>query len=170
MRSLPVPDPGVADHRTPGRFLLWMARRQWQTLVGGIDHPALGERYIGSVAGAQRICAGERSPIAVRPCARLADAVVCATEPESAASITGEARFVRYSMDCHAYALLASGHVDLVVDAGLELHDVAALVPVVQAAGGIITDWQGGRDFASGSVVAAGDRRVHAEALACLAS
>jgi myo-inositol-1(or 4)-monophosphatase len=139
-----------------------------EPLLGGIDHPALGERYLGSVTGAWRIHAGERSPIAVRPCARLADAVVCATEPDSVASIAGEARFVRYSMDCFAYALLASGHVDLVVDSGLAIHDIAALVPVVQAAGGVITDWTGGHDFAAGAVVAAGDRRVHAEALSRL--
>jgi myo-inositol-1(or 4)-monophosphatase len=145
----------------------------WQgdePLIGGIDHPILGERFIGGVNGARRICAGEVAALKVRPCARLGDAVLCATEPESAAPLARHVRFSRYSSDCYAYALLASGLVDAVVDTDLALHDIAAIVPVVQAAGGIITDWTGGHDFASGRIAAAGDRRVHAEMLPWLSA
>jgi len=74
----------------------------------------------------------------------------------------------RYSTDCYGYALLASGLIDVVVESNLAFHDLAAVVPVVQAAGGIVTDWRGGRDLSSGRIVAAGDRRVHAEVLARL--
>lgn len=139
-----------------------------EPLVGGIDHPMLGERFIGSVRGARRLCAGTVTTLKVRPCARLADAVLCATEPEFAASIAHAARLARYSTDSYGYALLASGLIDVVVESNLALHDIAAIVPVVQAAGGIVTDWHGGRDLSSGRVVAAGDRRVHAEVLARL--
>lgn len=143
----------------------------WQgdePLIGGIDHPILGERFIGGVGGARRIHAGEVSALKVRACARLDDAVLCATEPQSAAALAPHVRFTRYSTDCYAYALLASGLVDAVLDTGLQLHDIAAIVPVVQAAGGTITDWQGGHDFASGRIAAAGDRRVHAQMLSML--
>lgn len=139
-----------------------------EPLVGGVDHPALGERFIGSVRGARRISAEVTSPLKVRPCARLADAVLCATEPADAACIAPHARLARYSTDCYGYATLAAGLVDVVVESGLALHDVAAVVPLVEAAGGIITDWRGGRDFSSGRIVAAGDARVHAEVLARL--
>jgi inositol-phosphate phosphatase/L-galactose 1-phosphate phosphatase/histidinol-phosphatase len=93
----------------------------------------------------------------------------------------GEARFDelcqrvarnRWGSDCYAYALLASGHIDLVVETGLKLWDYATLVPVVEQAGGAITDWRGHslRQGAAGHVLAAGDARVHAEALAILNS
>ena len=75
-----------------------------------------------------------------------------------------------YGGDCYAYGLLAAGFVDLVIEAGLKLYDYAALVPVVEGAGGVMTDWSGaplGRG-SDGRVVAAGDAAAHAEALARL--
>jgi myo-inositol-1(or 4)-monophosphatase len=139
-----------------------------EVVVGAIDHPALGERLIGSALGGRRIVGGAVLPLKVRPCALLADAVLCATEPESAEAFAGKVLCARYSTDCYGYSLLASGMVDVVVDTGLTIHDIAALVPVVHAAGGIITDWHGRSDFTSGRIIAAGDRRVHAQALSLL--
>lgn len=139
-----------------------------EILIGAIDHPMLGERLIGSPLGGRRIAGGLSSVLRVRPCARLADAILCTTEPESALPLAGKVLYARYSTDCYGYSMLAAGQVDVVVDADLTVHDVAAVVPVVQAAGGIITNWTGQYDFTSGRVIAAGDRRVHAEAMSLI--
>ena len=79
-------------------------------------------------------------------------------------------RSTLYGGDCYAYGLLAAGHIDLVVEAGLKTYDYCALVPVVEGAGGCISDWEGNalRAGSDGRVIAAGDRRVHARALELL--
>jgi fructose-1,6-bisphosphatase/inositol monophosphatase family enzyme len=71
-------------------------------------------------------------------------------------------------MDCYAYALIAAGQIDLVVEAGLQTYDVMAPIAVIQAAGGIVTDWQGGPAHDGGQVLAAANRQVHAAALQVL--
>jgi len=76
---------------------------------------------------------------------------------------------VRYGGDCYAYCMLASGFVDLVVEANLKPHDIVALIPVVEGAGGIVTTWEGGDAAGGGRIVAAGDRRAHAQAMRMLA-
>jgi inositol-phosphate phosphatase/L-galactose 1-phosphate phosphatase/histidinol-phosphatase len=85
--------------------------------------------------------------------------------------LTQKVKLFRWGGDCYAYGLLASGHVDLVVESSLKLYDFAALAPVIKGAGGLITDWQG-RELAmnsDGSVVAAGDAAIHRAAMAILA-
>jgi fructose-1,6-bisphosphatase/inositol monophosphatase family enzyme len=77
-------------------------------------------------------------------------------------------RLTRYGMDCYAYALIAAGQIDLVVEAGLQTYDVMAPIAVIQAAGGIVTDWQGGPAHDGGQVLAAANRQVHAAALQVL--
>jgi myo-inositol-1(or 4)-monophosphatase len=74
----------------------------------------------------------------------------------------------RFGGDCYGYCLLASGFIDLIVESGLKTYDVAALVPIIEAAGGRITNWQGKPATDGGRIVAAGDARVHKEALAVL--
>ena len=74
-------------------------------------------------------------------------------------------RLTRYGGDCYNYALLASGHIDLVVEQVLQPYDIQALIPIVEEAGGIITDWQGGNVMQGGQVIAAGDKAVHKEVL-----
>ena len=74
----------------------------------------------------------------------------------------------RFGGDCYGYCLLAAGFVDLIVEAGLKPYDIVALVPIIEAAGGIVTTWDGGPPTDGGRIVAAGDRRVHQEALAIL--
>jgi myo-inositol-1(or 4)-monophosphatase len=78
-------------------------------------------------------------------------------------------RLSRYGGDCYAYCMLAAGHVDLVIETGLKPHDIVALIPIVEGAGGIVTNWEGGSAVKGGRVVAAGDRRVHEAALKVLA-
>ena len=77
-------------------------------------------------------------------------------------------RLSRYGGDCYAYCMLAAGHVDLVIETELKPHDVAALIPIISGAGGIITTWAGEPAEHGGRIVAAGDRGVHEAALAML--
>ena len=77
-------------------------------------------------------------------------------------------RLSRYGGDCYAYCMLAAGHVDLVIEAGLKSYDIAALVPIVTGAGGIVTTWDGKPAHHGGNIVAAGDPRVHEAAMKLL--
>jgi fructose-1,6-bisphosphatase/inositol monophosphatase family enzyme len=91
--------------------------------------------------------------------------------PEEGAAfrrLASQVRLTRYGMDCYAYALVAAGQIDLVVEAGLQTYDVMAPIAVIEAAGGIVTDWQGGPVHLGGRVLAAANREVHAAALAVL--
>jgi inositol-phosphate phosphatase / L-galactose 1-phosphate phosphatase / histidinol-phosphatase len=137
-------------------------------VMGIIDQPILRERWLG-VAGARSTFNGR--PIQVRPCPDLAHAYMYSTAPIMFAGAAGQrhealarrVKLFRWGGDCYAYGLLASGHVDLVVENSLKLYDFAALVPVIKGAGGLITDWNGGElDMKSdGSVLAAGDAATH---------
>ncbi len=146
-------------------------------VLGIIDQPILRERWLGHV-GAQSTLNGQ--PIATRACASLRNAYLYSTAPamfsDSQAprhlKLAQTVKNLRWGGDCYAYGLCASGHVDLVVEASLKQYDYAALGPVIEGAGGVCTDWAGKPlDLDSdGTIVAAGDRRVHALALATLAA
>jgi len=137
-------------------------------VMGIIDQPILKERWLG-VAGERSTFNGQ--PISVRACPSLANAYMYSTAPimfpgayaKPHEKLTKQVKLFRWGGDCYAYGLLASGHVDLVVEASLKLYDFAALVPVVKGAGGLITDWRGRElDMTSdGAVLAAGDAAVH---------
>ena len=75
--------------------------------------------------------------------------------------VEGRVRLSRYGGDCYAYCMLAAGHIDLVVESGLKPYDIAALIPIIEGAGGVVTAWDGGPAGNGGSIAAAGDRRVH---------
>ena len=77
-------------------------------------------------------------------------------------------RMTRYGGDCYGYCLLAAGFVDLIVEAGLKPYDVVALVPIIEGAGGLVTTWDGEPATDGGRIIAAGDSRVHQEAMAIL--
>jgi inositol-phosphate phosphatase/L-galactose 1-phosphate phosphatase/histidinol-phosphatase len=144
-------------------------------VLGIIDQPILKERWLG-VDGQRSTFNGQ--PISVRACPSLANAYMYSTAPimfpgayeKPHERLTKKVKLFRWGGDCYAYGLLASGHVDLVVEASLKLYDFAALVPVVKGAGGLITDWRGKElDMNSdGSVLAAGDAKVHAESAGIL--
>lgn len=145
-------------------------------VFGMIDMPVLGERW-SSFAGGRTMANG--LPCATSSCSSLADAIVLATSPDqftpsewtSFERVSGQARLRRFGGDCYAYGLLASGHVDLVMEAELQPYDFLALVRVVEDAGGLITDWQGqALDRNSGGrILAAANASLHAEALAFIA-
>lgn len=158
----------------------------WGTLIGlmragepvfGMMHqPFIKERFSGDGAAASyRGPAGNRR-LMVRPCEKLSDAILFTTSPtlmnaadrEAFGRVEKAAKLSRYGGDCYLYAMLAAGHVDLVIETGLKPHDIAALVPIVAGAGGIITTWDGGPAAQGGRIVAAGDERVHAAAMELL--
>ena len=89
-------------------------------------------------------------------------------ELEAFDRVARKARMVRYGGDCYSYCMLAAGHVDLVIESTLKPHDVQALIPRVEAAGGVITGWSGESAVHGGQVIAAGDRRVYEQALELL--
>ena len=144
-------------------------------VLGIIDQPITRERWLG-VSGHPTTLNGQ--PIRVRECPDLQHSALYATAPEmfigaddrAFHTLRAQVKLPRYGADCYAYGLLAAGFVDLVVEASLQPYDYSALVPVVEGAGGIMTDWQGNRLGlqSDGRVVAAGDRRSHAAALAVL--
>jgi myo-inositol-1(or 4)-monophosphatase len=79
-----------------------------------------------------------------------------------------DVKLSRYGGDCYAYCMLAAGHIDLVIESGLNAFDIMALIPIVEGAGGVITSWEGGSPNQGGRIVAAGDKRVHEAALKVL--
>ncbi|CAG9463386.1 unnamed protein product [Pedinophyceae sp. YPF-701] len=155
-------------------------------VLGVIDQSITRERWLG-VAGRPSTLNGEE--IATRPCDSVAKAYLYATTPDMFQGASAEAfsrvakacRIPMYGCDCYAYGLLAAGLCDLVVEADLKPYDYMALVPIVEGAGGRMTDWrgsdlvwlpdgmEGGSKKFPGEVCAAGDARSHAEALALLA-
>jgi myo-inositol-1(or 4)-monophosphatase len=146
-------------------------------LLGIIDQPVLRERFIGYPGTSEMRDASGTSPLKTRACARLAEAVVSTTHPwsyfadnERAAfeRVARASRMSRFGGDCYAYAMLAAGHIDIIIESALKHWDVAALIPVIENAGGLVTDWRGNPVGDGGSIVAAGDSRAHAEVLAIL--
>ncbi len=158
----------------------------WTTLIGlrfqgtpemgSIGQSYLGEVYLGH-AGASRLvtAAGERA-LKVRPCPKLTDAIIATTDPEMCfrpaelaawTQVRAAAKLAR--LGCDAYAMVALGAIDLAVDTGLKTWDVEAAVPVIEGAGGVVTDWTGAQVGPSGGQIAiAGDRACLDEALVAL--
>ncbi|HZQ40864.1 MAG TPA: histidinol-phosphatase [Rhizomicrobium sp.] len=152
--------------------------RDGQPVLGILDQPVLGERFIGVNGASHLIQAGQASALKVRACASLKEAVLCATDPGAYFSspqlsafsrVERVVKMTRYGGDCYLFAALALGFVDVVIEAGFHEWDIAALIPLVEGAGGMITDWQGGSALDGKTILAAGDRRVHHEAMKLLA-
>ncbi|MEM9797489.1 MAG: histidinol-phosphatase [Pseudomonadota bacterium] len=143
---------------------------------GLIDQPFTGERFEGGPDGAVWTRGGEARPLETSATVGLSDAILLTTFPEVGSSEQGEAfrrvsrrcQLTRYGLDCYGYALLAAGHVDLVIEAGLQPYDIAAPIAVIEAAGGIVTDWSGGSAQGGGTVLAAANRALHTAALRLL--
>lgn len=147
--------------------------RQGRPIFGLMHQPFTRETFIGDGAKAHWQGPSGTRRLAVRACEALSDAYMMTTTPElfqgeeidRYRSIERDVKMVRYGADCYAYVMLAMGQIDLVVEAGLKPVDIAPLVPIIEGAGGVVTDWEGGPAAAGGRVVAAGDRRLHAAAL-----
>ncbi|MEJ1160190.1 histidinol-phosphatase [Prosthecomicrobium sp. N25] len=159
----------------------------WGTLIGltrdGVPNlgmmyqPFTGERFAGDGRRAWYRGPDGTRTLRARPCAELSDAVLFTTTPalfkgaarEAYDRVESRVRLARYGCDCYAYCMVAAGHVDVVVETGLQAYDIVPLIPVIEGAGGIVTDWAGNPAPQGGSVVASGDRRLHAQVLALLA-
>lgn len=147
-------------------------------IYGLIDQPYIGERFEGGFGRAEMTGPRWTRPLKTRAARPLADCILMTTFPEvgteaEAAAfhrLVPQCRLTRYGTDCYAYALIAAGQIDLVVEAGLQAYDVHAPMAVIEAAGGIVTDWQGRRNPEGGRILAAANAQVHAAALAVLGS
>jgi histidinol phosphatase-like enzyme (inositol monophosphatase family) len=153
-------------------------RFQGRPVLGSINQPFLGELYIGHAGASRLLTASESRPLKVRPCSRLSDAIIATTDPEGCfkeaelaawSQIRAGARLARLGCDAYAYAMVAAGTMDLVLEAGLKAWDIDAAIPVLEGAGGLVTDWRGKPVGPHGGQVAiAGDRACLDEALAAL--
>jgi len=145
-------------------------------VMGLIDQPFTGERFFGGFGKADWRRADETRELGVRACAGLEHATLMSTFPEvgtmqeaaAFAAVAAQCRLTRYGLDCYAYALLAMGQVDLVIEAGLNAYDVQGPIAVIEGAGGVVSNWQGGPAHQGGQIIAAGDARVHKAALEIL--
>lgn len=131
--------------------------------LGAIDAPRLDELYLGCDSETLLIAGGKQKRLTVSACSRIEDARFSTTDPflflgddmKEVESIRRQARVTRFGHDGYAYARVAAGALDLVVEVGLKPHDYNALMPVVRGAGGVFGDWNGGNDFEGGRVIAA---------------
>ncbi len=161
---------------TPTWGVLISIRDTSGPLYGLIDQPYIGERFEGGFGRAEVNGPMGRKPLRTRPARPLSQAILFTTFPEvgtpsdkqSFDKVAQNARLLRYGCDCYAYALIAAGQIDLVIEAGLQAYDVQAPIAVITAAGGIVTDWQGRPCPDGGRVLAAANAQIHAEALALL--
>ncbi len=142
-------------------------------ILGIMDQPITGERFVGSPEGA---FLGERK-LQVRSCPGLGEAILFSTTPDMFGAgeeisafqrVESKVKLRRWGGDCYSYCMLAHGLVDLVIEAGMEPYDIQALIPIVEGAGGIVTTWEGASAATGGRLIAAGDRRVYEEAMALL--
>ena len=164
-----------------------LGQLHWGTLIAlhdgtrpilGVTHqPYVDESFVAVDGQAEWRRGNARRRLRVRPCATLDAAVVATTDPRHFASArqrhayaaaTNGARLVRFGGDCYCYTQLAMGLVDVVIETGLKPYDVQALIPLIQNAGGVITDWAGAPCDRGGDVLACGDRALHAQILAAM--
>jgi histidinol phosphatase-like enzyme (inositol monophosphatase family) len=146
--------------------------------MGLIDQPFTGERYLADGDKSIYRGPGGERVLKVSACSSISQAKLFTTSPHlfqgedvrRYRAIEDKAKLFRYGVDCYAYALLAAGHVDLVVECSLKPYDVGGIIPVVEQAGGIMTTWDGGRPEMGGYIIAAATEALHREALEILNS
>ena len=151
-------------------------REKGRARMGLMDQPFTGERYFADGTSAWYSGPDGERQLKTRACERLSDAILFTTSPHIFAGdaharymrVQDQVRLFRYGCDCYAYALLAGGHIDLVIEDSLKPYDVGALIPIVEQAGGYFTSWDGGRPENGGRVIAAGSKAVHEAAMALL--
>lgn len=147
------------------------------TSMGMMSQPFTSERYFGNSEVSYYTGPGGKRRLETRSCSSLSEATLFTTTPalftkeERAAYDRVEAacRLPRYGVDCYAYCMVAHGMADLVIEAALKPVDIAPLIPVIEGAGGIVTNWEGGSAFDGGRVVACGDKDLHQQVLNVLA-
>jgi histidinol phosphatase-like enzyme (inositol monophosphatase family) len=153
-------------------------RHQGRPVLGSIGQPYLDEVYLGHAGGSRLVSRGASRPLRVRACPKLTDAVIATTDPEACfngaelgawTQVRAASRLARLGLDAYGYAMVAAGTMDMVIEAGLKAWDIEAAIPVIEGAGGLVTDWRGAPvGQAGGQVVIAGDRACLDEALVAL--
>ena len=152
-------------------------RFQGEPVLGSIGQPFIGELFIGHAGGSRLISLGGERALRVRPCPDLSTAVIATTDPAIFAGAERDAwrqlrqgvRLARLGCNAYAYAMVAMGTLDMVVETRLKSWDIESAVPLIAGAGGVITDWTGatlGRD--GGQVAIAGDIACLEQALPAL--
>jgi len=144
--------------------------------LGIVDQPYIGERFVGGFGVAEVDGPQGKRVLSTRQTKSLSDAILFTTFPEVGSTaereaferVSKEVRLTRYGMDCYAYALVASGQVDVVIEAGLNAYDVQGPIGVIEAAGGVVTNWEGGPAHEGGTILAAANADLHAQALKLL--
>jgi myo-inositol-1(or 4)-monophosphatase len=146
-----------------------------EPVLGLIDAPRLDEIYIGAAGRTLLLSAGDQRSLRTSGCTSLQTARFSTTDPflfgpeaEALQPILRSVRVTRFGHDAYAYARLAAGDIDLIIECGLKPHDYQALIPVVRGAGGYFGNWMGGDDVSSGNVVAAASRELYEAAVALL--
>lgn len=149
-------------------------------VVGVMDQPFTGERYFADDLNGKSVLRHLSTDTSLRcsNCSQLAKAIMMSTAPDmfdqhefaAQQKLASSVRLMRYGGDCYSYCLLAAGHVDLVVESNLSLYDIQALIPIVEHAGGVVTDWHGESANNGGQVVAAANVSLHRQALDVLQS
>lgn len=161
---------------TPTWGVLISVRDETGPIFGIIDQPYIRERFEGGFGRAVLTGPMGTRPLRARPPRPLSEAILFSTFPEVGTPeegaafrrVAGAVRLTRYGMDCYAYGLIAAGQIDLVVEAGLQAYDVQAPIAVIEAAGGIVTDWQGRPAHEGGRILAAANSEIHSAAMALL--
>ncbi|MBW2293088.1 MAG: histidinol-phosphatase, partial [Deltaproteobacteria bacterium] len=146
-----------------------------KTCIAGVMHqPYLGETFLGGSGRASMRRAGKKLDLHTSETSDVASAVAYCTHPsmftakkdlERFQRVAHTSRMMRYGGDCYSYCLLALGMIDLVIDGELKPYDIIPLIPIVEGAGGVVTNWQGESAMAGGLVVAAANPELHAQAL-----
>lgn len=147
-----------------------------RAVMGMMDQPFTGERFIATPGSASVRRNGATSPLSTRTGISLAQATMMTTSPLIFSEeleplykrIESSCQLARYGCDCYAYAMVASGHVDLVVESDLKPYDVGGLIPLIEQAGGVMTTWSGGRPEMGGNIIASGSAALHEAALELL--
>jgi len=155
----------------------------WGTLVGltvdgdavagMMSQPFTGELFYADGNGSYYEGPGGPKALATRTTAELADATLFTTTPslfkgrmrELYDRLEGAVRLPRYGTDCYAFAMVAAGHADIAVDAGLQAYDIVALIPLIEQAGGVVTTWTGGAAENGGDILASANPVLHEKAL-----
>lgn len=156
--------------------LIALEHAQQGPVFGMIDQPYTGERFVGYANHAALATGQGHVALSTSARQKLGDAILCSTFPEIGTrdekqafdQVAQRCKLVRYGLDCYAYALLAAGHIDLVIEAGLNAYDVQAPIAVIQAAGGIVTTWSGGPAHNGGQILAAANPVLHQQAISFL--
>jgi len=151
-------------------------------LMGLADQPYIKERYFGWMSNDTAEASlnsnrNDKKNMATRPCQAIEDAVLATTDSNLFTNtptesiwlnISSQTRLNRYGGDWYNYMLLADGHIDIVIEQGLQAYDIQALIPIICAAGGKVSDWQGHTPMQAGAVLACGDARLHAHMIELL--